>query len=45
MSMSRFVDGLRDGIKSVVIIQRPPDLEIACSFSILQEDVMIRFGR
>jgi hypothetical protein len=25
-----FIDGLKDDIKSVILVQRPPDLDIAC---------------
>ena len=41
MSTTRFIDGLRDEIKSVVVIQHPPDLDIACSLALLQEDVLL----
>jgi hypothetical protein len=40
MITARFVDGLKDEIKTVVIIQRPPDLDTACSLAMLQEDVL-----
>jgi hypothetical protein len=45
MITTRFVDGLRDEIKSVVVIQRPPDLDTACSLALLQEDVLLHMGR
>jgi hypothetical protein len=33
----RFVDGLRDDIKCVILVQRPGDLDTACSLALLQE--------
>jgi hypothetical protein len=33
----RFIDGLRDDIKYVIPVQRPGDLDIACSLALLQE--------
>jgi hypothetical protein len=35
----RFIDGLRDDIKSIVLIQRPQDLDTACVLASLQEEV------
>jgi predicted aspartyl protease len=35
----RFVDGLRDGIKSVVSLHRPVSFDTAASLALLQEDV------
>src|SRR6185437_5464689 len=35
----RFIDGLRDDIKSVVLVQRPQDLDTACALASLQEEV------
>ena len=35
----RFIDGLRDDIKSVVLVQRPQDLDTACVLAALQEEV------
>jgi hypothetical protein len=35
----RFIDGLREDIKSIVLVQRPPDLDIACVLAALQEEV------
>jgi hypothetical protein len=35
----QFIDGLRDDIKSVVLVQRPADLDIACVLATLQEEV------
>ena len=34
----RFIDGLRDDIKSVVLVQRPQDLDTACVLAALQEE-------
>ena len=45
MITARFVDGLKDEIKIVVTIQRPSDLDTACSLAILQEDVLLHMGR
>jgi hypothetical protein len=36
---NRFIDGLRDDIKAVVIVHRPPDLDTASSIALLQEEV------
>lgn len=35
----RFIDGLRDDIKSVITVQRPSTLDTACSLAQLQEKV------
>lgn len=35
----RFLDGLRDDIRSVVQVQRPSTLDTACSLALLQEEV------
>lgn len=40
MVTNRFIDGLRDDIKAIVLLQRPIDLDTACSLAILQEEVM-----
>jgi hypothetical protein len=45
MITARFVDGLKDEIKTAVTIQRPSDLDTACSLAILQEDVLLKMGR
>jgi hypothetical protein len=37
---NRFIDGLKDEIKAVVMMQRPVDLDTACSLAILQEEIM-----
>ena len=35
----RFVDGLQHDIKSVVLLQRPKDLDTAATLALLQEEV------
>lgn len=40
MLTTRFIDGLRDDIRSVVIVHRPQDLDTASSLALLQEDVL-----
>jgi hypothetical protein len=35
----RFIDGLRDDIKFVVLVQRPADLDTACVLAALREEV------
>jgi hypothetical protein len=45
MITTRFIEGLKDEIKSVVIIQRPTDLDTACSLAMLQEDMLLHTGR
>lgn len=37
--LTHFVEGLRADIRAVVLIQRPPDLDTACSLALLQEEV------
>jgi hypothetical protein len=41
----RFIDGLREDIKSVVLVQRPHDLDTACVLAALQEEVGDSFRR
>jgi hypothetical protein len=36
----RFIDGLRDEIKVVLLVQRPSTLDIACSLAQLQEEAL-----
>jgi hypothetical protein len=36
----RFVDGLRDEIKTIVMVQRPHNLDTACSLAIVQEEAV-----
>lgn len=38
--LTRFVEGLRPDIRAVVLVQRPPDLDTACSLALLQEEVI-----
>jgi hypothetical protein len=45
MVTARFVDGLKDDLKAVVITQRPADLDTACSLALLQNEVMSNTGR
>jgi hypothetical protein len=40
----RFVDGLRDEVKSMVMIQRPSNLDEACVLALVQEEA-VEFGR
>lgn len=37
--LTRFIEGLRPDIRSVVMVQRPADLDTACSLALLQEEV------
>lgn len=37
---NRFIDGLRDDIKAVVLVQRPGNLDAACSIALLQEETI-----
>ena len=37
--LTRFVEGLRADIRAVVMVQRPTDLDNACSLALLQEEV------
>jgi hypothetical protein len=37
---NRFIDGLRDDIKVVVLVQRPGNLDTACSVALLQEETI-----
>ncbi|XP_066354763.1 uncharacterized protein [Miscanthus floridulus] len=37
---TRFIDGLRDDIRAVILIQRPADLDAACSLALLQEEAV-----
>jgi hypothetical protein len=36
----RFVDGLRDEIRSVVMVQRPATLDSACALALIQEEAL-----
>lgn len=42
---ARFIDGLKEDIRVVVVIQRPKDLDTACSLTILQEEVLAHAPR
>jgi hypothetical protein len=35
---TRLIDGLRDDIKSVILVQRPPDLDTACCLAVAEGD-------
>lgn len=37
--LTRFVEGLKNEIRSVVMVQRPTDLDTACALALLQEEV------
>jgi len=37
---TRFVDGLREEIRSVVMVARPQDLDTACTLALLQEEAL-----
>lgn len=45
MLTTRFIDGLRDDIRAVVIVQHPTELDTVCSFAFLQEDVTLSVTR
>jgi hypothetical protein len=38
--LTRFIEGLRSDIRAVVMVQRPTDLDTACSLALLQEEVV-----
>jgi hypothetical protein len=38
---TRFIDGLRDDIKSNILVQRPPNFDTACCLALLQEENII----
>lgn len=42
---AKFIDGLKDEIQSVVVIQRPKDLDTASSLALLQEGMLSRQPR
>lgn len=35
---TRFVDGLSDSIRSIILVQRPYNLDTACTLALLQEE-------
>jgi hypothetical protein len=38
--VTRFVDGLQDDIRAVLLVQRPADLDVACTLALLQEEAL-----
>lgn len=36
----RFIDGLREDVKSTVLVQRPRNVDAACALSLLQDEVV-----
>ena len=38
--VTKFIDGLKDEVRSVVLVQRPQDLDTACSVALLQEEAL-----
>jgi hypothetical protein len=36
----RFVDGLKEDVKSVVMIQRPTTLDVTCALALVQEEAL-----
>ena len=45
MITNRFIDGLREDVRSVVLLHRPVDLDTACSLALLQEEVTGDFSK
>lgn len=45
MLTTRFIDGLRDDIRAVVLVHRPQDLDTASSLALLQEDAVSQAPR
>lgn len=41
---TRFIDGLRKDIRSVVLVARPQDLDSACTLALLQEEALDQGG-
>ena len=39
MITNRFIDGLRDEVRAIVLLHRPVDLDTVCSLALLQEEV------
>lgn len=37
--LTRFIGGLRADLRAAVMVQRPPDLDMACSLALVQEEV------
>lgn len=42
---NRFIDGLRDDIRAIVVVHRPQDLDTASSLALLQEEVLVDYPR
>jgi len=42
---TRFIDGLREDIRSVVLVSRPQDLDSACTLALLQEEALDQGSR
>lgn len=38
--LTKFVDGLKDEIRGVVMLQKPVDLDAACSVALLQKEIL-----
>lgn len=38
--VTKFVEGLKDEIRSAILLQRPQDLDTACSLALLQEEAL-----
>ena len=36
----RFIDGLKHDIKTVIMVQRPPNLDAACALALVQEEAL-----
>jgi hypothetical protein len=36
----RFIDGLKHDIKTVIMVQRPPNLDVACALALVQEEAL-----
>lgn len=45
LTTSRFIDGLREDIKAVVMIHKPVDLDAASSLALLQEELTMTILR
>jgi hypothetical protein len=37
---TRFIDGLREEIRSVILVAHPQDLDSACTLALLQEEAL-----
>ena len=37
--LMRFIGGLRADLRQAVMVQRPPDLDVACALALVQEEV------